>query len=368
MAATMTRRERVERTMAGQETDRVPVYDLLRCDALFEHVHGGSLPVLADDPETHEQLFRIAGKAVGALLDMTRAVGFGPVLEADSTDAFGFVRHTSVYAKTSWIVSRPFQDERGALEYVRKRIGQVQVAARQIRAAPQATREHWHAAFRRTQAAIGDTIDLLAQQGVGLDDIRHEVGMELYAYLEYDEPGLVSEFLEACTEHNLAVCHAIADASLSPCVLTYGDIACKERLLHSPEFLRREFFPRLKRLNDAWHEHGLKCLFHSDGYLMEVLDDLLAAGIDGLNPIETAAGMDLREVRQKVGSRLFLAGGIDMSQLLANGTPEEVREVCSQAIRDARPGYFIGSTTELDNSVRLDNVLAMIAVAMASGA
>ncbi len=367
MPATMTRRERVERTLALQDTDRVPVYDLLRCDAVFEHVHGGPLPPLSKAPATREALFRIAGRAVGALLDMTRAVDFGPVVDEDFTDGLGFVRHLSAREKTSWIVSRPFSDEAGARNYVKQRILQFRQAAQQVRAAPDAARERWHGAFLRTQAVIGDTVNLLAQQGVGLDDIRHELGMELYAYLEWDEPGLVSEYLDAYTDHNVALCHAIADARLSPCVLTYGDIACKERLLHSPEFLRREFFPRLKRLNDAWHEHGLKCLFHSDGYLMEVMDDLVAAGIDGLNPIETVAGMSLREVKQKYGRRLFLAGGIDMSQLLSNGTPDAVREVCRQAIRDARPGYFIGSTTELDNSVRLENVLAMVEVALASG-
>jgi uroporphyrinogen decarboxylase len=163
---------------------------------------------------------------------------------------------------------------------------------------------------------------------------------------------------------NITECHAIADVALSPAVLTYGDIAYKLRLLHSPRFLRAEFFPRLKRLNDAWHEHGFKCLFHSDGYLMDVIDDLIAAGIDGLNPIETVAGMDLKAVREKVGHKLFLAGGIDMSQLLSNGTVDEVRQVCRQAIRDAYPGFLIGSTTEADNSCKLENLIAMHEVAM----
>jgi hypothetical protein len=49
-------------------------------------------------------------------------------------------------------------------------------------------------------------------------------------------------------------------------VLTYGDIPCRGWLLHSPRWLRTEFFPRLNCLNDACHEHGVKCLFHSDGY------------------------------------------------------------------------------------------------------
>ena len=77
-------------------------------------------------------------------------------------------------------------------------------------------------------------------------------------------------------------------------------------------------------------------------YLMEVLDDLVEAGIDGLNPIETVAGMSLKEIREKYGDRLFLAGGIDMSQLLSNGAPDEVRDACRQAVRDAYPGYFMG--------------------------
>ena len=208
-------------------------------------------------------------------------------------------------------------------------------------------------------------MNLLAQHSVGLDEVRHRLGLELFAYVEADEPGLIAEFLEAFTEQNIAICHAIADLKLSPAVLTYGDIACKGRLLHSPEWLRREFFPRLARLNAAWHEHGFKCLFHSDGYLMEVMDDLVASGIDGLNPIETVAGMDLAEVKRWYGRKLFLTGAIDMSQLLSNGTPEQVREACRAAIRVAAPGYFIGSTTEADNSVKLENLIALREVVMA---
>ncbi len=367
MPATMTRRERVERAMNRQETDRVPLYDLLRCDAVFEHFTGEKLPPLADDPKTVAKLEDIALRATGAMLDATRSPGFGPVVAQDTTGPDGFVYHHAPYEKTSWIVRRPFDDEAGAIAWVKSAIQGLQAATRDLRADSAGYGERYREGFRATQAQLGDTVNLLAQQGVGLDDIRHNVGMELYCYLEYDEPGLVSEYLEAATEHHIAVCHAVADASLSPAVLTYGDIACKERLLHSPVFLRREFFPRLRRLNDAWHEHGFKCLFHSDGYLMEVMDDLVAAGIDGLNPIETVAGMDLAALKTQYGDRLFFAGGIDMSQLLSHGTPEQVREVCETALRDARPGFLMGSTTELDNSVRLENVLVMYEVAMASG-
>ncbi len=364
MSAMMSVRERVERTMACQETDRVPLYDLLRNDAAFAYFAKQALPPLAADERTVAELNRIAGKAVGVFLDMTRSVGFGPVQEERTTDEFGFVYHHSPFEKTSWIVKRPFDDEQGASEFLIKWIVKVREQTKAIAANPKAHRERVHRTFLHTQSLIGDTVNLLTQHGIGLDDVRHLLGLELFSYLYADDPGLISEALETMTVRNIAECHAIADTALSPAVLTYGDIAYKHRLIHSPHFLRSEFYPRLKRLNDAWHEHGFKCLFHSDGYLMDVMDDLIETGIDGLNPIETVAGMSLRELREKHGSKLFLAGGIDMSQLLSNGTAEEVRQVCQQAVRDAYPGYLIGSTTEADNSCKLENLLVMQEVAM----
>jgi len=359
MTAQMTKRERVERTMAFQETDRVPLYDLLRCDHAFEHFSGEKLPPLAPEDSTQKRLGRIVGKAVDNLLDMTRSVAFGPLVEEDVTDEFGFVNHSSPHEKTSWIIRRPFDDEAGAAEFLKQWVPAIEKVTNDIRSNPSPYGDNYRQHFLEIQATIGDTVNLLAQHGVGLDEVRHRLGLEIFSYVQADNPGLISAVLDAFTEQNIAICHAVADLSLSPAVLTYGDIAYKNGLLHSPAYLRQEFFPRLKRLNDAWHEHGFKCLFHSDGNLMEVMDDLIAAGADGLNPIETVAGMNLKEIRERYGRKFFLAGGIDMSQLLSLGTPEQVRETCRQAINDAYPGFFMGSTTELDNSSRLENILAM---------
>jgi hypothetical protein len=286
MPAQMTRRERVERTMACEETDRVPLYDLLRNDAAFAFYAREPLPPLSADPATLRALDRISGRAVGAFLDMTRSVGFGPVEEKDVVDEFGFTVHHAPFEKTTWIAARPFRDEAGATDFLRTWIARTDAGRKTIEAHPGAHREAFHRRFLDIQARIGDTVNLLTQHGTGLDEVRHRLGVDLFAYLCADHPGLISEALEAATRRNIAECHAIADRSLSPAVLVYGDIACRQRLMHAPAWLRAEFFPRIGRLIDAWHEHGFKCLFHSDGYLMDILDDLLAAGIDGLNPIE----------------------------------------------------------------------------------
>lgn len=363
MGASLTKRQRVERTLNLQETDRVPLYDLLYCDAAIEHFSGKKLPLRVDTPEVREACQRLTGEAIANFLDMTRGWGFGPLVDRDISDAYGFVIHEAAFEKTAWVKQRPFDDVPGAKEYLKQLVLDTQAATRAIQANPRAYGEAFRKDFlENTQAYIGDTVHLLVQHGTGLDDILYRLGFTLLSYTLADEPGLISETLEALTSYNLAMCHAVADRELSPVVLTYCDVAFKGHLLYSPRFLRAEIFPRVKRLNDAWHEHGFKCLYHSDGYLMDVLDDLVATGIDGLNPIETVAGMNLKEVRQRY-PQLFLAGGIDMSQLLSNGTPEEVTAVCRQAIRDASPGYFMGSTTEADNSCQAANLAAMYAVA-----
>jgi len=360
----MTKRQRVEMTIRRQETDRVPLYDLVRCDAAFEYFGGGRIPPLSKETAITQKVEKLVGRAISSFCDMTRSVGFGPFIEEEWVDEYGDTWHASPKEKTIWISKRKVRNESDAVELIHLLIANQRTARKELILNPEPFRQRYISEFLEIQSRIGDTVNLYAQHGTGLDDIRYRLGFELFCYVEHDRPDIISEYLEETTNLHVAICHAVADISLSPAVLTYGDIACKGRLLHSPEFLRREFFPRLKRINDAWHEHGFACLFHSDGYLMDVMDDLISAGIDGLNPIETIAGMDLREIKKKYGEKIFLAGGIDMSQLLSLGTPEEVKNVCRQAIRDAYPGYFLGSTTELDNSTKLENIIAMHEVAL----
>ncbi len=363
MPIKLTKKERILRSMACQEVDRVPLYDLLFCNGAIEHFGGEKLPPFVNNDWTIRELDRITGKAIGNFLDMTRAWNFGPVVDREYTNEYGFVIHELAWEKTAWVAKRPFQDLAGAKQFLKRWMMDNEKDTQQINANPGAYAEQFRKNFLENTARLGDTVHLITQQGSGLDEILYNLGFEMMTYVMTDDPGLYSEALEVLTCHNLAICQAVADPELSPIVLTYTDIAHKNRLTFSPRFLRQEIFPRVKRLNDAWHEHGIKCLYHSDGYLMDVLDDLVAIGIDGLNPIETVAGMNLKDVRTKY-PKLFLAGGIDMSQLLSNGTPDEVKVVCRQAIHDAYPGFFMGSTTEADNSCKTENLIAMYEVAM----
>ncbi len=344
----LTKRERVLRTISFQETDRVPVYDIITNESIREFYSGVSM--------TEDNAWELTFKTIREALDMTRMIGipnFHPARKLGKGDEEGFVWNSDRH--TTWLEKRPFHDVDGLREYVNKDIG------RKNKWNPDSAYvRQYRQQVEDLQKGIGDDTVIVVESGAGLDTAYTAAGMELFTYLLVDEPGLVSEWLETLNQAELRRAKAIADPDLVPVMLTYSDIAFKTGTLFSPAFLRKEFFPRLKRLTDVYHEAGVKCLFHSDGNLNAIVGDLLEAGIDGLNPIEVVAGMSVSDLRQKYGDRLFLAGGIDVSQLLPFGTPEQIRDVCFQTIKDAGVrGYFLGSTTELHPNIPAENVKAM---------
>lgn len=353
--ATMTKRERVMRTIRFEETDRVPLYDILQNDAVIEHYAGRKLD--------YENGTHTVGVAVGHMLDMTRMVS-GPQRPGNYTRPDGI--EVSIERWTSWITRRPFRDLPELVAWVENHIREINAVTFNRDTAEQFHRHiesHWAAFAEGDPTGRQDPTVFVVESGAGLTEIYWLPGMDLFTELLCERPDLVEEWLEACNQCELRRVATIADPRYIPIALTYDDIAHKTGPLFAPQWLRDVWIPRLARLNAAWHERGVHCLFHSDGRLWLVLDDLVGAGIDGLNPLEVLAGMDVEEVRRKY-PQLFLAGGIDVSQLLTNGTPEEVRATCRRAIEATQGrGYLMGSTTELHWDAALDNVIAMVETA-----
>jgi hypothetical protein len=194
---------------------------------------------------------------------------------------------------------------------------------------------------------------------VGLQEAVYRADLELFVYVYAEDPGLISDWLEAFCEAEVKRIHNVADSTLFPVALVYNDLAHRTGIIFSPSFLRKEFFPRLRRIVETWHSHNICVIFHSDGQLWGILDELVATGIDGLNPIETIAGMDLGEIRRRF-PHLVLMGGLDASQLLPYGTPQQVAAEVQHALEvTGGRGYILGSTTEIHNECQPENVLAM---------
>ena len=135
------------------------------------------------------------------------------------------------------------------------------------------------------------------------------------------------------------------------------DLAWKQGPLFSPKMFRELFLPRMKRVADKIQ---IPWIYHSDGNLMPILDDLLTLGMSGLANIEPNA-MNINELKQRYGRRVCLVGNIDLHYTLTQGTPEEVEAEVKKRIQDVGPGggYILASSNSLAGYCKPENVLAM---------
>jgi len=111
-----------------------------------------------------------------------------------------------------------------------------------------------------------------------------------------------------------------------------------------------------RRYTDAAFFH------HTCGSVRALIPDLIAAGVEILNPIQPhAEGMEPAGLKRDFGDRLTFYGGVDTQQLLPRGTPAdvhaEVRELI--AILGMGGGYVLSAAHTLQEDVPLENVIAM---------
>jgi uroporphyrinogen decarboxylase len=175
------------------------------------------------------------------------------------------------------------------------------------------------------------------------------------------EPELVTLTMEKVLRCNMRIVQRAIRAGAEVVILG-DDYAANHGPMMSPELFRQFVLPPLKRMIAMIHDGGAFCIKHSDGDLYPILDDIVSAGPDGINPIEPVAGMELKKVKQLVGDKVCLTGNIDCAHLLPHGTPEQVREAVRQAIADAAAsgGYIVTSSNSIHSSCRPENFVAMV--------
>jgi len=176
-----------------------------------------------------------------------------------------------------------------------------------------------------------------------------------------DNPTLVHELIEVCQSHDIPAMQRMVAAGMD--VVVFGDdYADKNSTLMSPKHFKEFILPGLKRAVDAAHEAGAYVVKHTDGNIMGILDMIVDTGIDGLNPLEPQAGMDIGLIKEKYGDRIALVGNIDCGYLLSQAPVEEVREVTRRTIELAAPGggYCLSSSNSIHSSVKPENFLACI--------
>jgi uroporphyrinogen decarboxylase len=144
--------------------------------------------------------------------------------------------------------------------------------------------------------------------------------------------------------------------------LLISDLGSQIGPLISLPMFRSFVAPYLKEMIDCIHGLGGKVLYHSCGAMGPFIPELIALGVDVLDPIQPVGPqMDPRRLKADFGDRLSFHGGIDMQHLLPHGSPEqvraEVRRYCDALGRGG--GYILAPAHLFQPDVPPENILAV---------
>lgn len=327
---------RVRAAMRHEEGDRVPIWDYMDNNAVMEH--------FKQPGDTYDEAMVRVYHGLG--IDFCRGYGRS---YSETDDGRENAEHTSkVSGRTEWRTKFPIETLEDLKNYNYRLITDADCAK-------------WLEHVQAAQARLAPLSYYVPGAGVGFDEVYSGMtGPAFFSYALYDAPKDVAALLEKTNYNAVKIAETAAKAKPGPIYFTWSDIAYKNRLLFSPKVMRELFIPMLRRVCEPLKNAGLTVIFHSDGDVSEILDEMVDAGIDGLNPIEPLAGMDIGAIRKRYGKRLILVGNLDCSQLLPLGSPDEIRSAVKETLRVAGKGggLFIGSSSEIVPATPLENVLA----------
>lgn len=214
--------------------------------------------------------------------------------------------------------------------------------------------------FSEVQRHLKPGMKIIAANGKIFTMTWMLMGFENFGVNLLLKPDFVKKVIEKIAQIQLEGIRNVAGIPNVAAVWAVDDIAFKSGPIISPRHYRKFIFPWYEEFIHIAHQHNLKVFFHTDGVLWDLLEDLIALGIDALHPIDPTC-MDIDTLKTKVNKRVCLIGNIS-NQALEDGLPEEVAQLTKERLRTLAPGggYILGSGNSVTDDARLENYLTML--------
>ena len=203
---------------------------------------------------------------------------------------------------------------------------------------------------RQTDLAMG------FETAFGFESTCAAIGFKDFCLLVHDNPDILISVLEWFVERGQQNVRDFLQYE-PDLVLLGDDIAFGQGPFVSPEHFRTIFLPRMKQVAD---ECKRPWIYHSDGNLMPVIEDLLTMGMTALHPIEPYGTMDICEVKRLYGDRLVFSGNLDMN-VIGLGTTQDIEKGVRSLFETvgANGRWILSSSNSIDKGANIENVIAM---------
>jgi uroporphyrinogen decarboxylase len=220
--------------------------------------------------------------------------------------------------------------------------------------------------FEQDYAALREALPegMKAIGGVGnglFEAIQDFVPFQQLAFLQADEPDVYEALWKKIGDLMVALwTWALENYADCFAICRFGDdLGFRSSTLLQPGDIRTHIIPQYKRVIDLVHSYNKPFLLHSCGKIYDVMEDLIAAGIDAKHSNEDA--IDTFDVWvNRYGDRIGNFGGIEMNIMTLN-TPDEVKAYVRKLLPkiEGHGGIAIGTGNQISSYTEPANWIAM---------
>jgi len=136
------------------------------------------------------------------------------------------------------------------------------------------------------------------------------------------------------------------------------DLGTQTASLLGPKHFRRLLLPRYKRLLAPARRSGAHVAMHHDGYVMDIIDQVIEAGVNIVNPQDLVNGID--NLAREVKGRACIHLDVDRQTVMPHGSPGDVRDLVAEEVRKlGSPAGGLEMVVGIYPPTPLENVAAL---------
>ena len=191
------------------------------------------------------------------------------------------------------------------------------------------------------------------------------MGFENISYSLYDDPDLLESVFAMSNDFFKKAAKVAVECGIDG-VWVSEDLGDSNSVFFRKDLFVKHFYPYFKDLVDYVDSLGVPALLHSCGNINAFVPELVEIGLDALNPLEVKAGMDPLQMKRDYGDKLVLHGGLNAMYW------DDIEKVEAEMHRliptlKANGGYILSSDHSVPDSVSFENFGRIIELAKRLG-
>ena len=349
----MTPREVIDNLVRKKKSERVGLTDAPWGDTLRKWVGEGYPVDEEDNPVNPAEHFGFDVYGVGGWFDLAPLRGTEEVLE--ETDDWVIKRNGAGAALKWW------KNKSGTPEHIDFRMTSREIWERDYR-------PHLLAVDRERLDIEGAKKELEKRRAQGFwthyghlfiwENMRQSMGDICMFESLVADPDWIHDYARVHTDLFKAHFKILMEEAGKPDGFWfYEDLGYRNGLVCSPQTLEELIFPYYKEMVDFFHGYDMPVVLHACGGITDAVPLVVAAGFDGLNPMEAKAGCDTLKFAEEYGDRLTFFGGLD-ARVLESGDRDLIRKKVTELIEGMKArgaSYVYASDHSLSTNIRYDD-------------